>query len=69
MSSEWERRRREKERKEKEERLKNAERVLLTEDNVKQIAKKTGRSEFELQKILMEAKAKGHACHIRIPGQ
>jgi hypothetical protein len=65
--SDWDRRRREKERQQKEERLKNAERVLLTEDNVKTVAKKTGRSVYELQKILMEAEAKGHACHIRIP--
>ena len=69
MSSEWERRRREKERKEKEERFKNSERVLLTEDNVKVIAKKTGRSEYELQRFLNEAKEKGHACHIRVPQQ
>jgi len=55
--------------KEQEERLKNAERVLLTEANIKVIAKKTGRSEFELQKILMEAKAKGYSCHIRVPQQ
>jgi len=55
--------------KEQEERLKNAERVLLTEANIKVIAKKTGRSEFELQKILMEAKEKGYSCHIRVPQQ
>jgi len=67
--NDWEKQRRKAEREERAKRLENAERVLLTDANVKVIAKKTGRSEFELRKILMEAEAKGHACHIRVPPQ
>lgn len=65
----WEEHRREKLTKERAEKIANADRVILTEENISVVAKKTGRSEYELTKYLAEAKERGGTCSVRIPSE
>lgn len=65
--NDWAKTQREKLSKDRAKQIESADRVILTEENIPVVAKKTGRSEYELMKHFVEAQERGGTCSVRIP--